>query len=79
MSFRASRRRVEKSVFEQISPLRVPWGRFGRNDGEAFQQSNFIAEQKQQKIIYILYRISLLSGYKSNNINWLQKSVLSVL
>jgi len=26
-----------------------------------------------------LYDISLLSGYKSNNINWLQESVLSVL
>jgi hypothetical protein len=45
MSFRASRRRVEKSVFEQISPLRPRAfcesrnGGFGRNDGEAFQQS----------------------------------------
>jgi len=50
MSFRASRRRVEKSldlardrsVFEWISPLSIPWGRFGRNDGGSFLQNILI-------------------------------------
>jgi hypothetical protein len=54
MSFRASHRRVEtrsevespegKSTFKQISPLRVPKGRFGRNDGWCFLQSTFIKQ-----------------------------------
>jgi len=49
MSFRASHgstelaevRRVEKSVFKWISPLRDTPRRFGRNDGRSFLQSKF--------------------------------------